>query len=488
MDQPILNEGSTPALPPQRPYWLWILIGTVIVLGALGAWYVASKEGSPESGSTQELTQDSAPSEDSTTQVAACPYPVVEKPEHAFAYGVPAGWLHESDGETVSIMEDDANTTAAFIYTAKLERTLTPAEFLTEVGEVFRTTIEESGGSFLLGRVSESGETVVASAVASATVEEGDLAGQFNAQIEGDFATFTAYWAPSTQLSQKQSTLQSIVDCFARTTTLTDGELAEAGTRTGSTTGDTPTPATNYTGTYFNVYLPAGWRVTAETDSGIDTANADGSAGFSYAYATGTSSAIEHASWASERLSLVGVSGVSLGAATEIPIEISNYSVKAFPFSGTFGGRAVDGEITVGVYNTPGFGLGSYGSAFWGIQIAESSLWPTISGTTQQMQDSLFTKDLGATRKSVTLPTGTSIDDAGGSAITSGYEYRSSLDAKSKSNWAAGMRGYETYQSPSTGDAYDVPINAYDPTGPDGPGYYRQLPGTGGLEKLEPVE
>ncbi len=468
-----------------RPRWPWILSAIGLVL-ATGTWYVAVYERSPSSSESSSIPRgDAAVSDTLTAQPTTCPYPVVEKPEQAFAYGVPDGWIHEADGETVSIMEDDSNTTAAFVYTAKLERSLSPTEFLSAVGEVFRTSIEDAGGTFTLAAASQSGNRVTA--IAQATVEEGNLSGRFETAIESGFATFTAYWAPTSELVSKESMLQEVVGCFARTTTLTDATLAGAGTKTSSPAAAASTPATNYQGAYFNVYLPTGWQVTAETDSGIDTANAEGSAGFSYAYATGTSSAIEQASWASERLGLVGVSSASLGAASDVSVEIANYTVKAFPFSGTFAGRSVAGEITVGVYNTPDFGLGSYGSAFWGIQIAQSGLWPSVSATTQDMQDSLFTKDLGATRKSVTLPTGTSIDDAGGSAITSGYEYRSQLGAKSKDNWAAGMRGYETYQSPSTGDAYDVPINAYDPTGPDGPGYYRQLPGTGGLEKLEPV-
>ena len=46
--------------------------------------------------------------------------------------------------------------------------------------------------------------------------------------------------------------------------------------------------------------------------------------------------------------------------------------------------------------------------------------------------------------------------------------------------------GYDNVQSPTTGQTYQAPLNAWNETGPDGPGYYRPLPG-GSSEKLEQV-
>jgi hypothetical protein len=50
-------------------------------------------------------------------------------------------------------------------------------------------------------------------------------------------------------------------------------------------------------------------------------------------------------------------------------------------------------------------------------------------------------------------------------------------------NWTEAIMGYENVYSPSIGEHYLAPLNSYWATGPDGGGYYRELPG-GGYEKL----
>jgi hypothetical protein len=50
--------------------------------------------------------------------------------------------------------------------------------------------------------------------------------------------------------------------------------------------------------------------------------------------------------------------------------------------------------------------------------------------------------------------------------------------------WQEAIMGYENVYSTSTGEHFEVPINSKWEAGPEGPGYYRDLPG-GGYEKLE---
>ncbi|MGA2667274.1 MAG: hypothetical protein ABSE91_04295 [Patescibacteria group bacterium] len=49
--------------------------------------------------------------------------------------------------------------------------------------------------------------------------------------------------------------------------------------------------------------------------------------------------------------------------------------------------------------------------------------------------------------------------------------------------WTEAIMGYEDVYSPTTGDHYEAPLNSYWAGGPDGGGYYRDLP-NGGYEKL----
>jgi hypothetical protein len=56
-------------------------------------------------------------------------------------------------------------------------------------------------------------------------------------------------------------------------------------------------------------------------------------------------------------------------------------------------------------------------------------------------------------------------------------------DVSLEDKWSEAILGYENVYSPTTGEHWEVPLNAYDPAGPDGPGYYRAIPN--GFEKLE---
>ncbi len=46
------------------------------------------------------------------------------------------------------------------------------------------------------------------------------------------------------------------------------------------------------------------------------------------------------------------------------------------------------------------------------------------------------------------------------------------------------MMGYQNVYSPTTGEHWEASYNDYNPTGPDGPGYYRRVGSVGGYEKL----
>lgn len=68
-----------------------------------------------------------------------------------------------------------------------------------------------------------------------------------------------------------------------------------------------------------------------------------------------------------------------------------------------------------------------------------------------------------------------------GSANLSDHSANPEVDLSE--NWTEAIMGYENVYSPSIGEHYLAPLNSYWDTGPDGGGYYRELPG-GGYEKL----
>ena len=127
-----------------------------------------------------------------------------------------------------------------------------------------------------------------------------------------------------------------------------------------------------------------------------------------------------------------------------------------------------------------------------GAQSAKADLGESYSPTLNTIQSSIRLTDAGQELSSLPALPNYSTErlfgsSSGGSSVTSGDRYKQEVEDRSSQKWADAMRGYETVESPTTGDRYDAPLNSYNPTGPDGAGYYRSLPGGGGLEKLTPT-
>jgi hypothetical protein len=160
--------------------------------------------------------------------------------------------------------------------------------------------------------------------------------------------------------------------------------------------------------------------------------------------------------------------------------------VQEFIFTGVLSGTTdVKGKVTTGVINTTDFGTGSSTSAFWAIQVAKPEVFDSVSSILQTIQDSISIIDIGDTRKKTMLPPNRPMESTGSSIPSKNSG--SSISDESNENWADAMRGYQTMESPSTGDRYDVPLNSWNETGPDGPGQY-MTKSNGEMEKLQEVE
>ncbi|MDX9739215.1 MAG: hypothetical protein RBT33_02540 [Candidatus Dojkabacteria bacterium] len=412
-----------------------------------------------------------------------CTLTKIEYPESAFSIGVPNGWLYEVDNGTVSIMEDDTNTTSVFLYTAKLEKDLTKEDFLKAFATIFKQTIEATNGTFEVENIKETEED--ASADIYSKIDGYDIKGKMFVSKSGEFVTFKSYWAPVESYDEKQDLLEQVSRCFARTRVLTEDVLQAAKSKEARG-GNTPAGFQVYKGKYFKLNKPSNFNVTGETDSGIDLTRSDGNAGFSYAYATGFTGSYTPKSWAQRALPEFGkIQNVKITDGAILPSQISGHNVQEFNFTGNLSGVSVTGKATVGVYQSPYFGIGTrYSSAFWAIQISTPENWESVKATLQEMQDSFTITDIGATRKNTLLPSNRPMESTRSSVTSKNSSYSSALSDESSENWAEGMRGYETVSSPSTGQTYDVPLNSWSSYGPEGAGYYRELPNNS-LEKLQ---
>ncbi len=475
-----LQRHKRIAIPVAIVLFLLLIAGIV-----LAVVLVTNQLGNREE---QFLSNDPGSSDQNIGQVTndtpSCSLPIVEYKSNAFSIGVPKGWMYKVDSGTVSIMQDDTNTTAAFLYTAKLNEDLSTEEFLGQFVNIFRATIEDVGGTF--DSVTRTTTDDLATADIQAIIGSDTMSGKMIIDKSEGFVTLRSYWAPVGEIQAQEPVLEEVVNCFARTRILTDEIIGTAHQDTGVLLEDTTSGMAEYVGNYFKLDKPDNFTVTAESDSGIDLTRSDGNAGFSYAYATGFTGVYTPRSWAERALpEFAGISSLSLSEGRDIPSPINGQVIQELDFSGYLNGSvSVVGKVTVGIYSTPYIGFGEqYTSAFWGIEIATPSAWDEAKDTLQAIQDSIEIIDIGATRKNTLLPPNRPIESVSSSRVTGSSSYSESKEKSSEDKWADSMRGYETVESPSTGERMDVPQNSWSSYGPEGEGYYRLLPDDS-LEKL----
>lgn len=418
---------------------------------------------------------------DSIASSAKCSLPETVVKEHAFTIGVPDGWIYELNNGTVSIMKDKSNLEGAFLYTAKLtKKDMTAKEFLTTSSGFFTKSVAEDGGTFNVIDIKETDGNAEGTIEASMT--ETPITGSYKVKKEGDFITLLAYYSPKTDIDKSRDNLEQVVGCFSRTTTLND-EILTAVKASEDLKKATPSGFSKYAGKYFSLSLPGDYKVTGESDSGIDISRNDDSAGFSYAYVTGAKGPYTAESWTNYALpTFAKIGSLSLGAGKNVQSKVPGMKVQDFSFTGVLNSTTnVTGKVTTGVINTTDLGAGSSTSAFWAIQIAKPNVWNNVSSTLQIIQDSITIIDIGDVRKKAMVPPNRPTSSTSSSSPTSSSS-GSSVSDESSDAWADAMHGYETVESPTTGDHFDVPLNSWNETGVDGPGYYN------GGEKLTPAE
>lgn len=421
-----------------------------------------------------------APTTENLALDGKCTLPQQEIKESAFTIGVPAGWIYELNNGTISIMKDASNLEGAFLYTAKLTKTdISAKDFLTTSSGFFTKSVAEEGGTFAVTNIQEVDGG--AEGTIEASLSNTPITGVYKVEKEGDFVTLRAYYAPKKDIEASRKNLKAVVGCFSRTTTLTS-EILTAIKAKEDAVKATPSGFSKYTGKYFSLSLPSGYKVTGESDSGIDISRNDMSAGFSYAYVTGAKGPYTSESWTSYALpKFASIGNLSLGTGNNVPSEIPGMKVQDFTFTGLLSGATdVKGKVTTGVINTTDYGMGSSTSAFWAIQVAKPEVFGSVSSILQTIQDSITIIDIGDTRRKTMLPPNRPTASTGSSIPAKNPE--SSVSDESSDGWADAMHGYETVESPTTGDHFDVPLNSWNSTGVDGPGYYN------GTELLKPAE
>ncbi len=415
----------------------------------------------------------------------SCSFKRIEYPENAFSIGVPNGWYYAVESGTVSIMEDETNTTAVLIYTAKLQPELTKEDFLNTFSKILKETAEEGGGTFEMQEiqeVEESEEEIYADIIAQ--INEYDIKGKMHVSKTKDFATFKVYWAPAEIFEERESFLKEITGCFARTKVLTDDILTAKPKE--EVEEETPEGFKRYKGKYFQLDRASGYTVSEEKEGFIQLVGPDQRTLLSYMYTTELKGDYTPKFWVEETFTEVKeITDLTLTDETVLPSQVLGYSVQEFNLSAKMEGIPILGKITVGIYQPPYSAGGTkYASAYGFGQMTLAENWDNVKDDLQKMQDSFDFVDSSMIRKNTLLPIVEPTENTRAPFTAQSSAYSKGLVTESNEKWVEGMRGYETLSSPSTGQAYQVPINSWSLYGPEGSGYYRLLE-DGKFERLQ---
>ena len=360
-------------------------------------------------------------------------------PYDGFHIGVPDGWQLFTLNDTIVVSSDSPGTEEAVVLPALMTPALTPAAFLTSALNILQTQVAASGGTLTYTPTSSGAQMPAGSlAIQSSQVS---LVGQAHVEIL-PFATahgasviaLIAAFAPAPQYATDKALLANIGACYG------------------------PQPATLYQvmrDQVFTYAIPLGWQVTNESQDTIDIADGKGAtASFALTFAppgSGVTSAPTLLTWAFGK---IGVTIDKVLFSTQTPDQtLSSGAVLGQEFVGftgsLSGGSAIHGFVNVVSTISPG----SAGGVIR-LGVAPIAQWNSDYGALVHIIGSVqhdITQDLKQWEHLSRQW------QAFGQQVQ-GFDYA--------------LNGVDLVHDPTTGATFEAPYNAYNPSGPAGPGYY----------------
>jgi hypothetical protein len=307
--------------------------------------------------------------------------------------------------------------------------------------------------------------------------------------------TLKVYWAPESELAQDEPALRQVMSCFKRQTLITrkapvaprGGPSTKVPGRGARPVASAPKPAAMqpYRDRFFAMQLPAGWQTTDESEHGIDMVAKDRSMAFGFGWILNPMLRADQYAVQSLQRFYPNAQVVQQGW-QPAP---QGWAAAAIEFVATApSGYPMHGVIRVAQ------GQGVMLSFVW---TAGTQIWDQARPTLEAMANSIQIQpaavaqvQAGIRRQLASYPPVQSSVASAPASSSSGSAWNDSVNARWESEdrinqgWSDAILGQDHTRSPSTGDTYVVPNNAWSDTGPQGAGYYREVPG-GGVERLE---
>jgi hypothetical protein len=379
-------------------------------------------------------TQGGGPGGPGSPKPPACTLPLTHDTVDGFHIAVPSGWeLITLRGEME--VEKDAIASEAVLVSPAIQTSgLTAASFFQAQLSNLESQAASEGRTITI--TANNSQAAVPSVSFSAPINGQTVTGyatvltqQFGTQLGSSQLAFVAYWAPASSFGSEKPTLSGVADCYGPE----QGSLYHV-----------------YQDQAFAYMIPPGWAPSNETQDSLDLI--DGKGDYATYELVGGSQFSDPPSLINVFLSDAGISPTPLWTESTPTQQLQNGGVQGSEyeeFTGTFNGEPVHGLIFALTDTGTGFNTGVVR-----IVLAATANWNAVNGALFQIVGSIqhnFTQDLQEMQQ-----------------LNQQWQNFSNQVA----NFDDTLNNQQLTQDPTTGIYYYAPYDAYDASGPAGPGYY----------------
>jgi len=373
------------------------------------------------------------------TPATACTLPVTSDPYDGFHVGVPDGWNLFTLHSTIVVSRDPTATEESTVTPVLLTAGLTPAAVFASSlsslqkeiaagGGTMTDTVTNAGSQHPTATLSlQSGQVAMAGQASLAVLPERTAHG-------ASVAALLASWAPTSRFAQDRATLAAVGACYGPER----GSLYQV-----------------MKDQVFTYAIPLGWTVRNEGQDTIEIADGnDASATYTLTLlppGTGVNSVQSLRAYAFGKL------GIHVGAvlsSQQVPNKpLGNGNTQGQEYL-EFTGSLSDGRAVHGVSDVVADTGSSTPSGVIRLGLATTALWNSVNGALVHIVTSIQHSNAQDLQQWENLNRQQRVFDQ----QVQGFDYA--------------LNGVDLVHDPVTGATFEAPYDAYNATGPDGPGYY----------------
>ena len=384
-----------------------------------------------------------SPAQSPSAATAACNMALTADPYEGFHIGVPDGWELIRVNGTIFVTRDRTLTEVTAVRPALMTSGLSAAAyFQASLAALVRQL--GSAGLTMTSTVTSSGSQLPAASLVI-QAQQSSMTGQAHIEVvpfqtahSASIVALIASWAPKVQFSTEGPVLAGIGACY--------------GPQQGTLFQVVKDAAFTYA-------IPLGWQTANESQNSIEIdKGTDAGASYTALQAlkpdTGVTTPRSLFDWATRQIGIqVAATLASVSLPDQTTVTGSTLGEVIVEFTGTLKGRAIHG-FAFATTTRPPSGTGLITSGVLRIAYATNASWTALGGALVHIIGGIqhdFTQDLQEWER---------------------LSQQAQAFGQQVQGFDMAINGVDLVNDPTTGATFEAPYSSYNPSGPDGPGYY----------------